>query len=153
MKHWTCCRWNCWNAKIKLLKISTKRCMSAHRLPLAGLKVSVFTGLNAQTLFISGLVRWDWIYEHLCGANNLVSRDYEMPFFIQGGLGPPEFRRAFLTGKKVPPWKKISAPLKEKQRPPEKSNPPANLPPLTKSVTWDTGWRSCPPLSIGAATG
>ena len=80
--------------------------MSAHRLPLAGLKVSVFTGLNAQTLFISGLVRWDWIYEHLCGANNLVSRDYEMPFFIQGGLGPPEFRRAFLTGKKVPPERK-----------------------------------------------
>ena len=82
--------------------------MSAHRLPLAGLKVSVFTSFkpvntDAQTLFISGWVRWDWIYEHLCGANNLVSRDYEMPFFIQGGLGPPEFRRAFLTGKKVPP--------------------------------------------------
>ena len=76
--------------------------MSAHRLPLAGLKVSVFTGLNAQS-FISGWVRWDWIYEHLCGANNLVSRDYEMPFFIQGGLGPPEWKTA-------PPWKVQSTP-------------------------------------------
>ena len=85
--------------------------MSAHRLPLAGLKVSVFTSFkpvntDAQTLFISGWVRWDWIYEHLCGANNLVSRDYEMPFFIQGGLGPPEFRRAFLIAKKCPPERK-----------------------------------------------
>ena len=77
--------------------------MSVHRLPLAGLKASVFTGFNAQRLFKGG---WDWIYEHLCGANNIFSRGYEMPFFIQGGLSPPEFRRAFLTGKKVPPWKK-----------------------------------------------
>ena len=35
---------------------------------------------------------------------------------------------------------KKSAPLKEKQRPPEKAHPLENLPPLTKSVTWDTVW-------------
>ena len=70
-----------------------------------------------------------------------------MTIFIQGGLSPPEFIRAFLTGKKcppernnAPPWRKKGAPLNEKQRPPEKSNLLANLPPLTKSVTWDTVW-------------
>ena len=36
---------------------------------------------------------------------------------------------------------KKSAPLKEKQRPPEKAHPLENLPLLTKSVTWDTGCR------------
>ena len=51
---------------------------------------------------------------------------------------PPEKKQA-------PPWTKLSAPLKEKQRPPEKSDPLANLPPLTKSVTWDTG---CPPICL-----
>ena len=55
----------------------------------------------------------------------LFPRTMKCLFFIQGGLGPPEFRRAFLTGKKVPPWKKISAPLNKIKRPPEgKTAPP-----------------------------
>ena len=47
-----------------------------------------------------------------------------MTIFIQGGLSPPEFIRAFLTGKKMPPWKKKCAPLKKKRRPPELKRAP-----------------------------